>query len=111
MNFLKKIFSVIRDVYFLIFRYSSECQLRAQKKKNILTGEESGFGKFDSYADLKNYQKKIKLFLAGIFSFGVIFSVIFILAVVFLIQYLYEMFHIDSNVFDWSKIKDFINNN
>jgi hypothetical protein len=106
MNFLKKIWTLVRDVYFLLFCYSSECQLRAQKKKNIFQDEKSHLEKFDSYADLKKYQRRVKIFLTGMFSFGIIFCIIFFVSVLFLIQYLYSILNLENNIFDWGRLKD-----
>ncbi|TSD01051.1 MAG: hypothetical protein Athens071425_498 [Parcubacteria group bacterium Athens0714_25] len=108
MNFLKKIWTAVRDVYFFVFRYSSECQLRAQEKKNVFKGEESYLKKFSSYAELKKYQKRTKIFLVGIFLSAVIFGVIFLAVIIFLVQYLYSIFNLQNNFLDWGKIKESI---
>jgi len=98
----------MRDVYFFVFRYSSECQLRAQEKKNVFKGEESYLKRFNSYADLKKYQKRTKIFLVGIFALSIVSVIIFLAVIIFLVQYLYSMFDSQNNFFDWGKMKESI---
>jgi hypothetical protein len=67
MNFFKLVATKITNAYYLVFRSPVATQLRVRKLKDqeAYEGSETLLS-LKSYADLKNYQRKARIFMVSI---------------------------------------------
>jgi len=86
---LEEIKIKIKDLYHLIFTYSADNHLRIQKCKRDKNGKIRCNVSFDSYIDLKNYQKSLrrKFFLSVCVAALLLLVMLAIFAIVVKILY------------------------
>jgi hypothetical protein len=93
MNFFKVVGTKIINAYYLIFRNPVETQLRIKELKNdeAYEGSETLLS-FESYTELKQYKKKVKLFIASIIVATILTTVSLIFAFMLLVRFLANIF-------------------
>ncbi len=105
MSCCKKTGNKIKDLYYLIFKYPSETELKLQQ-------EEAERGEanlsFKSYIGLKNFHKKLKYFLVGFFSTTVAAIAAAFVVLVLLLNFIYYFFGLSGNPVDLKKLLPFL---
>jgi hypothetical protein len=103
---LNKIKIYIRDAYYVIFRYPAETELKIQQYQR--EGTEAENTRLDqhyhSYAALKKYHKKIKVFLFSLLPITVLIIVAVGLTIVSMLNMFFSILGFKNNLFSWHAV-------
>lgn len=100
MRIIKKIIHRIIDYYYILFRYSSEGQLRVHK----LQEKDEYDPLFNSYISFKKYQKKLRFYLASFSSLTILILISTIVVAVLAINVLVLFFSSGMTLQEWGEV-------